>query len=98
MAKPSAFAKLKQAPEPPVRSAADAPVVRSAPDVPVADGLRPRQASRIGRKTVIFYDMPDAVRALKQIGLDQERTLQDLMHEALDDLLVKHGKVPFGPR
>lgn len=92
MAKSSAFARLKQETLPtpstsPAASASDR-----------SERGRQQQASRVGRKTVIFYDLPDAVRALKQVALDQDRTLQDLMHEALDDLLVKYGKHAFGKR
>ena len=90
MAKPSAFARLKQETLP------TPPAAASASDR--SEQGRRQQASRVGRKTVIFYDLPDAVRALKQVALDQDRTLQDLMHEALDDLLVKYGKHAFGKR
>ena len=94
MAKLSAFARLKQADE----SVENAPQVAERRSVEVSAQPRPIQASRVGRKTVIFYDRPEAVRALKQLGLDHDRTLQDLMHEALDDLLVKYGKHAFGKR
>ena len=87
MAKPSAFAKLKveEAPPPPPKPA-------------VVSDTAPKQASRIGKKTVIFYDDPKAVKAIKQLGLDDDRTIQDLMHEAVDDLLVKYGRHAFGKR
>lgn len=93
MAKSSAFARLKQDALP---TPSTPPVAVSAPAR--SEQGRQQQASRVGRKTVIFYDLPDAVRALKQVALDQDRTLQDLMHEALDDLLVKYGKHAFGKR
>ena len=35
---------------------------------------------------------------LKRVGVDSDRTIQDLMHEAVDDLLVKYGKHAFGKR
>lgn len=93
MVKPSAFARLKQEEAPP------APSISTVIAPAAGRGERGRQqASRLGRKTVIFYDLPEAVRALKQVALDQDRTLQDLMHEALDDLLVKYGKHAFGKR
>ena len=93
MAKSSAFARLKQETLP---TPSTPPAAASASDR--SERGRQQQASRVGRKTVIFYDLPDAVRALKQVALDQDRTLQDLMHEALDDLLVKYGKHAFGKR
>jgi len=88
MAKPSGFARLKAADAPPQQVAAPEPP-SSKPSV---------QANRIGMKTVIFYDRPEAVRELKRLGVDQDRTVQDLMREAVDDLLVKHGKHAFGKR
>jgi hypothetical protein len=90
MSKPSAFAKLKAA------EAVVAPVpdpARSATNAP-----NPKQANRIGKKTVIFYEVSEAVRELKRLAVDQDRTIQDMMQEALDDLLVKYGKHPFGTR
>ena len=88
MAKQSAFARVLKTEEtalPPPK-----PVV-------VSDSA-PRQASRIGLKTVIFYDIPEAVRELKRVGVDNDRTIQDLMREAVDDLLVKYGRHAFGKR
>ena len=85
MAKPSAFARLKA-------------VETSAPVPAPAPTQRSQQANRVGMKTVIFYDIPEAVRELKRLGVDQDRTAQDLMREALDDLLVKYGKHAFGKR
>ncbi len=90
MAKPSAFAKLKA-----VDIAPPAAVESSS-----AVGNRPnsKQANRVGKKTVIFYELPEAVRELKRLAVDQDRTMQDMMQEALDDLLVKYGKHAFGKR
>lgn len=88
MTKPSGFARLK-ATEAPSQQVAPQPPPSSKPGV---------QPNRIGMKTVIFYDLPEAVRELKRLGVDQDRTVQDLMREALDDLLVKYGKHAFGKR
>ena len=90
MGKLSAFAKLK------VADAALPPT--SDPTQAAIRGSSPRQANRIGKKTVIFYELPEAVRELKRLAVDQDRTMQDMMQEALDDLLVKYGKHPFGKR
>jgi hypothetical protein len=90
MAKPSAFAKLK------ATDAHQAPV--PAPVQAAVKGPSSKQANRIGKKTVIFYELPEAVRELKRLAVDQDRTIQHMMQEALDDLLVKYGKHPFGKR
>ena len=57
-----------------------------------------RQASRIGKKTVIFYDKPEVVRALKHLATDEDTTIQALMQEAVDLLLISKGKHAFGKR
>jgi hypothetical protein len=90
MGKPSAFAKLKAA------DAAPSPIPDSAQTA--TKERNPKQANRIGKKTVIFYELPEAVRELKRLAVDQDRTIQDMMQEALDDLLVKYGKHAFGKR
>ncbi len=87
MVKSSGFARLKATEASPQQVAAPPP--NSKPAV---------QANRIGMRTVIFYDLPEAVRELKRLGVDQDRTVQNLMREALDDLLVKYGKHAFGKR
>ena len=87
MAKSSGFARLKATEAPPQQIEVPPPSTKTAV-----------QANRIGMKTVIFYDLPEAVRELKRLGVDQDRTVQDLMREALDDLLVKYGKHAFGKR
>lgn len=88
MAKPSGFARLK-ATEAVPQPFGPQPPPSSKPAV---------QANRIGMKTVIFYDLPEAARELKRLGVDKDRTVQDLMQEALDDLLIKYGKHAFGKR
>jgi hypothetical protein len=92
VAKPSAFGKLKAVETP----APESVEMRDAPPAVVADTKK--QANRVGKKTVIFYDEPKVVRELKHICADEDRTMQDLMHEAVDDLLVKFGRHAFGKR
>ena len=40
----------------------------------------------------------DLSRAVKVLAAEQGTTVQALVGEALDDLLRKHGKHPFGER
>lgn len=47
-----------------------------------------------GRKGILVRARPEAWKALKLIALDGERTLQDVMTEAINDMLQKHGKPP----
>src|SRR5689334_11472068 len=46
------------------------------------------------RKGVLVRISPEAWKALKLIALDREITLQDLMTEAINDVLAKHSKPP----
>jgi hypothetical protein len=51
--------------------------------------------SRIGKKTIAAHFDPAVSKQLKQIGLEQDRTTQDLLQEALSDLFAKYGKAPI---
>ena len=47
---------------------------------------------RSGRKAVTVYLDPAAHRQLRLLALEQDRSGQDLVMEAIDDLFGKHGK------
>ena len=47
-----------------------------------------------GRRGILVRARPEAWKALKQVALDGERTLQDVMTEAINDVLTKNGKPP----
>ncbi|MCJ2089578.1 hypothetical protein MKK88_26840 [Methylobacterium sp. E-005] len=47
-----------------------------------------------GRRGILVRARPEAWRALKMVALDREVTLQDVMTEAINDVLAKHGKPP----
>lgn len=57
---------------------------------------KPARAKRQpdGRRGILVRARPEAWKALKMIALDGERTLQDVMTEAINDVLTKHGKPP----
>jgi hypothetical protein len=74
---------------------------RAPPAAPVAEvvGLAPaRTPARVGKKAVSGYFSPELSRAVHMLGLEQNLSLQALLGEALDDLLRKYGKHPFGER
>ncbi len=48
--------------------------------------------SRSGKKTVAGYFDPHTSKQLKILAVEQEKTLQDLLGEALQDLFKKYGK------
>jgi hypothetical protein len=86
----SRFAGLKQpAPAPPA-----SPV--NHPDVAVpASKKRP---AREGKKAVVGYFSPAVSRALGQLALDHDTSIQALLGEAIDELMRKYGRHPFGER
>jgi shikimate kinase len=47
---------------------------------------------------VVGYFSPSVSRALHQLALDTDSTIQALLGEAIDELMRKHGKHPFGER
>lgn len=72
----------------------------SAPPTTVAETLpagRPKNG-REGKKAVAGYFSPEVSRGLHLLGLEQDKSLQALLGEAIDDLMRKYGKHPFGER
>jgi hypothetical protein len=47
---------------------------------------------RRGKKTVAGFFDPAASRQLKQIAIDEETNIQELLREAINDLFEKRGK------
>ena len=85
MRKPSLAEAMK-----PVDTKAPAAV---APE-PVSQPRKPLgvQPGRAGKKTIIGYFAPECLKQVKQMGLDRDKTQQDLLAEALNDLFTKYGK------
>lgn len=88
----SRFAGLKKAPPSPSAGSAGTPEATS-PEPPP----KPRNP-RDGKKAVVGYFNPAVSRALHQLALDTDSSIQALLGEAIDDLMRKHGKHPFGER
>ena len=51
-----------------------------------------RAPSRVGKKGVTVYLEPDVVKQLRGIGLNEDKTLQALMIEAVNMLFKNRGK------
>lgn len=47
--------------------------------------------SRDGRKQLAGYFKPEVIRALKQLAMNRDTTIQCLMAEAINDLFEKNG-------
>lgn len=56
--------------------------------------VKPRE----GKKAVSAYFSPDVSRGLHMLALEQGVSMQALLGEAIDDIMRKHGKHPFGER
>lgn len=50
------------------------------------------QPGRADKVSIIAWIDSAKRKALKQLALDSDRTQQDLLDEALDDLLAKHAR------
>lgn len=48
--------------------------------------------SRLGKKALIGYFDPGVSKQLKQMALDQDSNIQELLREAINDLFQKHKK------
>lgn len=53
---------------------------------------------RQGKKALIAYFSPNVSKALRQLALDEDTTMQALLGEAIDLLMRDRGKHPFGER
>lgn len=53
------------------------------------------QASRAGKKQITGFFEPEAQTLMKQIALDENSSVQELLREAINDLFVKRGKKPI---
>lgn len=51
-----------------------------------------RAASRVGKRSVMYWLDPDAFRSLQLLAVDEDRTIQSLMEEAYDLLMRHHGR------
>ena len=51
---------------------------------------KPRQQSRVGKRAVTFYVSPVAFRQLGVLSAQTDRTIQELMQEALDWQFQQH--------
>ena len=61
-----------------------------APEKPGASQTKLQQQSRIGKRAITFYVSPDAFRQLRVLSAQTDRTIQELMQEALDWQFQQH--------
>lgn len=68
------------------------------PAAEVAPSSLGRTPARVGKKAVSGYFSLELSQALNMLALEQGASLQAVLGEAIDDLLRKYGKHPFGER
>jgi hypothetical protein len=51
--------------------------------------------SRVGKKPVTGFFDPEVSRQIKKVALDQDKTMQELLQEALNDLFRKYDLPPI---
>ena len=59
---------------------------------------KPARQDRAGKKMVGGHFSAELSRAVNILSAGEGKTVQALMGEAIDDLLRKYGKHPFGER
>jgi hypothetical protein len=64
---------------------------------PTEGGQPYRQPSRQGTKPITGHFPKEVRDALKRLAIERDTTLQNLMAEAFNDLLAKHGKPEIAP-
>ncbi len=64
----------------------------------IKDAATVRTPARVGKKAVSGYFSQELSRALHMLALEEDTSLQALLGEAIDDLLRKYGRHPFGER
>jgi hypothetical protein len=80
-------------PQPPAKPNLDELQAAIAPRRPVPPN--PLPPSRVGKKPVTAFFDPEVSRQIKKIGIDQDKTMQDLLQEALNDLFRKYDLPPI---
>lgn len=53
--------------------------------------LRKKAAAREGRQFAAVHVKPEVIKQLKMLGIQQDKTIQSLMVEAINELFQKYG-------
>jgi hypothetical protein len=72
-----------------VRPAAPPAAVPAAP--PVGRQTWPRNATRLGKRTITFYVSPEGLKQMQKFAIDRDLTLQAIMVEAVDYFCKAHS-------
>ena len=69
-----------------------------AAEAPLVGATKPARQDRAGKKMVGGHFSAELSRAVNILSAEQDKTVQALIGEAIDDLLQKYGKHPFRER
>jgi hypothetical protein len=75
----------------PDKKVSQAPVATQATQEVVAPQRTARGKSREGRQFIAAHVVPEAAKQFKLLAVQQERTTQALLLEAINDLFAKYG-------
>ena len=64
-------------------------------DESVPESHKQRCPARQGQKMIAGYFDPTVHRQLKLIAVEEDKTIQDLLEDALNELFTNHGKPPI---
>ena len=70
-------------------------ISKSAKPVIVKETPANTPPSRQGKKAITGFFDPVVSRQLKQLALDEDKTVQSLLGESLNDLFIKHNHKPI---
>ena len=72
-----------------------APEASSEPEKRASQPAKAVAPSRAGKKPVTGFFDPEVSKQIKKTALDQDKTMQDLLQEALNDLFRKYDLPPI---
>jgi hypothetical protein len=70
----------------------ESPIALAAQSTRVVRSVVP---SRVGKKPVTGFFDPEVSRQIKKVALDKDKTMQELLQEALNDLFRKYDLPPI---
>ena len=77
-----------------VESVQVAPADTAALDAPTGNKWA-RASTRVGKKAIMCWVEPATLKTLNRLAVDDDRTLQDIMLEAVERLLIAHNLPRF---
>jgi len=63
---------------------------KTAPEPKAGKGAKSQQASRQGKVGIQFWTEPETRKQLKRFAMEYDRTLDDIMREAVADFMTKN--------